>query len=600
MSVNPVTQPEQWAQAFRQVTGREPTQADYDAAVRAVAPPPPSAPSSEPAAGTAAGGTPVAWPTPVPAPPATQPSVPPAYGQPAPPPPSTVPAAPGAQTSAPLPPLTSATSAAVPGPAQPASPVPAAPAAPVAPQASPAPATYPGASAASVPPAPTTSVPVSTGASAPAAGGSAAAGAAVAGAVGALRTFFQPRITLDQVRSGLQTVIADPQSHLPQALAAAVGLVGGVSALLMTFLNLRLLWSTLSDFGYWGFVTGMMLMIITLVCLVGALAGGAVTVYMAATAVAAPSQETSVKAALSTLALPVTFIVVPLLMWQVVFRVMNWIVSAVGAGGVWYTNSPFEQLRSLVWPYYTTGKISMVLMFFTLVGALVSWLVATGQISLPTSPAGSTDPATQQPGPLSSNAAGLTSTGAPATASTSLSSSAASAAVAPSGALVAAAPPALGQTPPPTGQAGPWTQAGGPGVPMAANTFTTSRSLIGYLVASFFTLGLYSLYRWSEISSTINAIASRYDGRRTMHYLLLALIVAPLTLGIGYFVWSHNVCGRIGAEAARRGRFGMLSSADFWLWGVLGSLIIVGPFIYCYRVFQAMNFISASYNTQGV
>ncbi|ETI97939.1 MAG: hypothetical protein Q619_VDC00569G0001, partial [Veillonella dispar DORA_11] len=29
MSINPLTLPEQWAQAFRQVTGREPTQADY-------------------------------------------------------------------------------------------------------------------------------------------------------------------------------------------------------------------------------------------------------------------------------------------------------------------------------------------------------------------------------------------------------------------------------------------------------------------------------------------------------------------------------------------------------------------------------------------
>ncbi|MCI7456615.1 DUF4234 domain-containing protein [Actinomyces urogenitalis] len=583
MSINPLTQPEQWAQAFRQVTGREPTQADYDAAVSAVPPAPPSAPSSEPAAGTAP--APTTWAAPVPAPPAAQPSVPPAYSQAAPPPPSTVPAAPGAQTGAPLPPLTSATSAAVAGPAQPASPVPA-------------------------PPAPTASVPVSAstsgpgfastsgpgfaapGVSAPAAGGSASAGATVAGAVGALRSFFQPRITPDQVHSGLQTVIADPQSHLPQALAAAVGLVGGVSTLLMTVLNLRLLSYVLSDFVYWGFATGMLLMIVNLVCLVGALAGGAVAVYMAATAVAAPSRQTSVKAALSTLALPVGFIVVPLLMWQVVFRVMNWIISTVSAGGVWYIASPFEQLSSLVWPYYTTGKISMVLMFFALVGALVSWLVATGQISLPAAPAaGAFQPTPPQPNPLSSAAAGLTSAGAAGTM--------AAAAVAPTGEFVTTTPPAPSQAGA-YDQSAPGMPMAAPAMPMAANSFTTSRSLIGYLIASFFTFGLYSLYRWSEISSTINAIASRYDGRKTMHYLLLAFIVAPLTLGIGYFVWSHNICGRIGAEAARRGRPGMLSSADFWLWMVLGSLIIVGPFVYCYRVFQAMNFISESYNTQGI
>ncbi|EEH66920.1 MAG: DUF4234 domain-containing protein [Actinomyces urogenitalis] len=554
MSINPLTLPEQWAQAFRQVTGREPTQADYDAAVRTVAPAPPSAPSSEAAAGTAP--APVSWTTPVPAPPATQPSASQAYSQPVPPPPSPLSAAPAPQASAPLPPLTSAPSAAVAA----VPPVPTAP-----PQ--------PGGSSAQAAPAP------GQGA------GTRTAGVTGAAAVSAVRSFFEPRISLDQVRTGFQTMLASPQTHLPQALAAAVGLVGGMSTVLMTFLNLRILRYTLGDFDYWGFATGMMLMIINLVCLVGALAGGAVAVYMAATAVAVPSRQTSVKAALSTLALPVAFIVVPLLMWQVVFRVLNWIIRAIGAGGVWYTTGPFEQLSSLVWPYYTTGKISMVFMFFALAGALVSWLVATGQISLPAAPAaGASQPTPPHPDPLSSAAAGLTSAEAAGTM--------AGAAVAPTGELVTTAPPA-------PSQAGAYGQSA-PAMPTAANSFTTSRSLIGYLIASFFTFGLYSLYRWSEISSTINAIASRYDGRKTMHYLLLALIVAPLTLGIGYFVWSHNICGRIGAEAARRGRPGMLSSADFWLWMVLGSLIIVGPFVYCYRVFQAMNFISESYNTQGI
>ena len=43
----------------------------------------------------------------------------------------------------------------------------------------------------------------------------------------------------------------------------------------------------------------------------------------------------------------------------------------------------------------------------------------------------------------------------------------------------------------------------------------------------------------------------------------------------------------------------MLSASDYWLWGILGSLIIVGPFIYMYKYLKAINTLCADFNHRG-
>ena len=42
-----------------------------------------------------------------------------------------------------------------------------------------------------------------------------------------------------------------------------------------------------------------------------------------------------------------------------------------------------------------------------------------------------------------------------------------------------------------------------------------------------------------------------------------------------------------------------VTASTFWLWEVLGSLIVVGPFIYHYKMLHAMNDLCASYNAYG-
>ena len=127
----------------------------------------------------------------------------------------------------------------------------------------------------------------------------------------------------------------------------------------------------------------------------------------------------------------------------------------------------------------------------------------------------------------------------------------------------------------------------------------TNKGLLKTILLSIITLGIYSLVVMSSVSSDINIVASRYDGKKTMHFCLLAFIINPITFGIAGIVWYHRISNRIGNELARRGIAYNFSAADYWLWNVLGSFIVVGPFIYLHKMFKAVNLMNAHYNVNG-
>lgn len=132
-----------------------------------------------------------------------------------------------------------------------------------------------------------------------------------------------------------------------------------------------------------------------------------------------------------------------------------------------------------------------------------------------------------------------------------------------------------------------------------ARQLKTNRHIVMLLLLSFITFGIYSIVFFTSVANDLNTIASRYDGKKTMHYCLLFFIVAPLTLGIGAIVWFHKISARMGNELKRRGIAYDFGAADFWLWNVLGSLIFVGPFIYIYKFIKSMNLLAANYNVNG-
>ncbi|MBQ6065463.1 MAG: DUF4234 domain-containing protein [Clostridia bacterium] len=127
----------------------------------------------------------------------------------------------------------------------------------------------------------------------------------------------------------------------------------------------------------------------------------------------------------------------------------------------------------------------------------------------------------------------------------------------------------------------------------------TNRSLAKVFFLSLITLGIYGLVCYGNITDDVNTVCSRYDGKKSMNYYLLFFIIAPITLGIAAIVWTHNICNRIGDELKRRQINYSFSASDFWLWCVLGSLIVVGPFIFTHKFMTAMNRMNESFNMYG-
>ena len=127
----------------------------------------------------------------------------------------------------------------------------------------------------------------------------------------------------------------------------------------------------------------------------------------------------------------------------------------------------------------------------------------------------------------------------------------------------------------------------------------TNKGLLKTILLSLITFGIYPVVVMSAVSNDINIVASRYDGKKTMHFCLLLFIVAPITFGIAGIVWYHRISNRIGNELSRRGIAYSFSATDFWLWNVLGSLIVIGPFVYLHKMFKATNLMNAHYNVNG-
>lgn len=127
----------------------------------------------------------------------------------------------------------------------------------------------------------------------------------------------------------------------------------------------------------------------------------------------------------------------------------------------------------------------------------------------------------------------------------------------------------------------------------------TNKGLFKTILLGFITFGIYPLVVMSSISTDINTVATKYDYKKTMHYCLLFFIVAPITFGIANIVWYHRVSNRIGDEITRRGIDYDFSAADYWIWNILGSLIAIGPFIYTFKLFKAVNKLNANYNVFG-
>ena len=127
----------------------------------------------------------------------------------------------------------------------------------------------------------------------------------------------------------------------------------------------------------------------------------------------------------------------------------------------------------------------------------------------------------------------------------------------------------------------------------------TNRGLLKMILLSLITLGIYGLWVMYTITEDVNTIATPYDRKTTMNFLLLAFVFSWLTLGIAPLVWYHRISNRIGNELLRRGIPYKFGAGTFWGWGILGCLIIIGPLVYCHKMMKSMNLLCADYNVRG-
>lgn len=125
------------------------------------------------------------------------------------------------------------------------------------------------------------------------------------------------------------------------------------------------------------------------------------------------------------------------------------------------------------------------------------------------------------------------------------------------------------------------------------------RGLAKMFFLGLITCGIYNAVIMSRMAEEMNMVASQHDGRRTQQFAWVSML-SVLTLGVYPFVWIHGLCNRMGAELKRRGINYKFSAKTFWLWGILGSLLIgIGPFIYVFKLCKASNLINRDYNVNG-
>jgi len=123
------------------------------------------------------------------------------------------------------------------------------------------------------------------------------------------------------------------------------------------------------------------------------------------------------------------------------------------------------------------------------------------------------------------------------------------------------------------------------------------RSTLLFYTLTLLTLGVYALFFFTPFSFDLDKVAPKRDGTKTINFLFV-FIVAYMTASIAMFVWDYHIAGRIEEALIQRGINYQFGTKDFWAYQIIGSFIIVGPFIFRYRLIHAMNLLCADYNKE--
>ncbi|MDR1316717.1 MAG: DUF4234 domain-containing protein [Spirochaetales bacterium] len=123
------------------------------------------------------------------------------------------------------------------------------------------------------------------------------------------------------------------------------------------------------------------------------------------------------------------------------------------------------------------------------------------------------------------------------------------------------------------------------------------RSFPVTIILSIITFGLYWLFWIYKLAADMNAICAG-DGRKTRGTIAY-LVFGFLTLGIYNLVWLYMLGDRLYDVAPRFGLNFKESGGTLLLWMILGSIIVIGPFIALYIIIKNINELAEKYNALG-
>lgn len=124
----------------------------------------------------------------------------------------------------------------------------------------------------------------------------------------------------------------------------------------------------------------------------------------------------------------------------------------------------------------------------------------------------------------------------------------------------------------------------------------TNRSLGKYIILTIITFGIYSLLFWHGYARDMNIVCSG-DGKTTRG-IIFRIVFSVLTLGIYEFVWLYSAGERIATNVQSRNLFCTTTGSSILLWYILGSFIIIGPFVAIHKLINGLNVLSADYNAR--
>lgn len=127
----------------------------------------------------------------------------------------------------------------------------------------------------------------------------------------------------------------------------------------------------------------------------------------------------------------------------------------------------------------------------------------------------------------------------------------------------------------------------------------TNRSMVKLMTLSILTLGLYGIIFFIPLSFDLDKIAPKRDRSKTMNFLF-AYVLSLFTFAIVMDIWHYQIAARVEEALSKREIEYEFGTKDFWLWLMLGSFVLVGPFVYFHKLCKAMNLLCAHYNDNPV